>query len=81
VFLPHVTPPGRPVVRRCACIDVNQHSMGVETKNAPPASCAGGASGRSLGAAVLVHGPLPSCALSLCRPPIRGAAGLDIAMC
>jgi hypothetical protein len=40
---------GNPVVRRCACIDVKQLSMGVGTKNAPPASCAGGASGKTPG--------------------------------
>lgn len=37
----------QPLARRCACIDVKQLSMGVGTKNAPPAWCAGGASGRS----------------------------------
>lgn len=76
---PHAA--GRPPGRRCACIDVKQLSMGAsEMKNAPPAWCAGGASGRSLpGFRALVHGPLPSYALSSCRPPIRGSADLDIA--
>ena len=58
VILQHLTPPAARV-RRCACIDVKQRSMGAsETKNAPPAWCAGGASGkRSLGARANARSP------------------------
>lgn len=57
----------------------NSSRWGVGTKNAPPASCAGGAWGRSLGASALMHGPLPSYAVLSCRPPASGSADQAIA--
>jgi hypothetical protein len=84
VTSPGLPPPPGPVAIRCVCVCFQKASSvaaqpRTPTKNAPPASCAGGAFGKAPGGVRGLHGSLPACAVHGVRrargAPVHGQIG------